>query len=322
MYETFVHDSLADEGGEEWLFAKVGQKIRSSHLSAAKNMLQGQVTARLDEVTAEQMRDLVASPIPEAEREAMQHELGKLQHERINAYKPKAATVRRRLSLLNLGAEPGPSGLRNGVLAGLRNVSGGIQALQKWTSMWSSGRVCQYTTGLWTTGLAVPIDCGPRAETQTGRKLRPIVLLECLPKFAEAVTLDAEAETIQRILEPEQLGVGTPDGNIILLRMMQAWAEEIETSNKDKIARGILDELEAMAALDLTNAYGLFYRSGAIKEICDYLPSLKGMLKAEWQNGESKFWMRVNGEWRQSMRVQDSQTSGLARPKYQDDNYL
>eukprot|EP00973_Karenia_brevis_P050004 6942216-Karenia_brevis.AAC.1 len=68
---------------------------------------------------------------------------------------------------------------------------------------------------------------------------------------------------------------------------MQAWAEEIESSNTRKMQQGLFDELEAVAALDLTNAYGFFYRSGAIKEICEYLPSLKGMLRAEWQNGKS-----------------------------------
>eukprot|EP00973_Karenia_brevis_P036075 4975701-Karenia_brevis.AAC.1 len=70
---------------------------------------------------------------------------------------------------------------------GIRKARNGIQALQKWTSMWCAGRVLPYTTTLWTAGLGIPVDCGPRDETPTGRKLRPIALLESLPKLAEAV---------------------------------------------------------------------------------------------------------------------------------------
>ena len=64
------------------------------------------------------------------------------------------------------------------------------------------------------------IDCGPLPETQTGSKLRPIVLLESLPNFAEAVALDQEVDNVKKFMEPEQLGAGTLDGNIILLRLL------------------------------------------------------------------------------------------------------
>ena len=73
-----------------------------------------------------------------------------------------------------------------------------------------------YTSTLWTAGISVPVDCGPREGTPTGRKLRPITLSECLPKFAEAVLLDDMTEVIRSQFEPEQLGVSTPDGNIII----------------------------------------------------------------------------------------------------------
>eukprot|EP00973_Karenia_brevis_P049110 6812452-Karenia_brevis.AAC.1 len=72
----------------------------------------------------------------------------------------------------------------------------------------------------------------------------------------------------------------------------------MEHDNRAKISDGRWDELEAMAALDLKNAYGMFHRSGAITEICEELPSLKGMVRSQWQNGESKFWMQVAGEWK------------------------
>ena len=50
--------------------------------------------------------------------------------------------------------------------------------------------VCEYTTVLWSAGISVPIDQGSRDETATGRKIRPITLLEVLVKFAESLLLD------------------------------------------------------------------------------------------------------------------------------------
>eukprot|EP00973_Karenia_brevis_P075502 10487381-Karenia_brevis.AAC.1 len=40
--DKYVHGTPADERGEEWMFSKVGQKIKSHNLGAAKNILPGQ----------------------------------------------------------------------------------------------------------------------------------------------------------------------------------------------------------------------------------------------------------------------------------------
>ena len=160
--------------------------------------------------------------------------------------------------------------------------------------MCNAGRVILYTTTLWTAGIAVPVDCGPWAEAQTGRKFRPITLLEALPKFAAAVGLDESSDEVRKILEPEQLGSGTPDGNIILLRALQSWSSAMEDTNRSSVDEAVFEELEAVIALDLTNAYGLFHRSGAIAEVRECLPQLLGMIRAQWQNEASMFWMRVN----------------------------
>ena len=267
MLRDLSSQALADVGGEEWIFANIGRKIRSSGLSPATSMLLGQVSTAQDESTANQMCDLMAPPIPASEEANLQAAMERLSREPLKPRLPKSGLVRRRLSLLNTAAEPGPSGLRNHTLVGVRGVSGGVQALQKWCSMWCSGRVTTFTTSLWTAGLGIPVDCGAREEEYTGRKLRPITLLEALPKFAEAVGLDEGAEEIRKVFEPDQLGVNTPDGNIILLRTLQAWASDIEQANVERFEHERWDELEAMAALDLKNAYGNFYRSGAVNEV-------------------------------------------------------
>ena len=109
------------------------------------------------------------------------------------------------------------------------------------------------------------------------------------------------------------------------------------------INEGNYDGLEAVLAMDLTNAYGRFYRSTAVSEIREYLPRLAGMLKSELQNQSIPYWLRVNGSWpkhrayrggvqglrvvtfffccslRRAMRNGISDAGGaVAKPKYQD----
>eukprot|EP00973_Karenia_brevis_P075883 10542066-Karenia_brevis.AAC.1 len=119
----------------------------------------------------------------------------------------------------------------------------------------------------------------------------------------------------------------------------------MEQSNLAKMEQHMWNDLEAIMALDLTNAYGLFHRSGALKEVREHLPKLLGMVKSQWQTGESIFWMRVNGQWqrsatqrggyqglrlvtilfccalRRSMRL-GLEEQAIMKPKYQDDSYL
>ena len=77
----------------------------------------GQSVARMDDDTATQMRDLIAAPIPPDEAEALAAEVHKLRTEKSPHKNVKKSVLRRRLALLNRGAELGPSGLRNGTLS-------------------------------------------------------------------------------------------------------------------------------------------------------------------------------------------------------------
>ena len=51
------------------------------------------------------------------------------------------------------------------------------------------------------------------------------------------------------------------------------------------IVFGKLEELMALIGIDLKNAYGEYYRSGAIEEVLEKLPMLAGLVKSELQNG-------------------------------------
>ena len=139
--------------------------------------------------------------------------------------------------------------------------------------MWNSGQVSEYTTKLWTAGLVTPLDEGRKDGTDTGHKIRPITLCECLVKFEEGVGIVEDWDGVKKYMEKNaNLGVGTPDGNVIILRVLQSWVEEIEKENEEAWNHQKWDELKALIGIDLTNAYGEYFRSEAVEEISEELP--------------------------------------------------
>ena len=193
----------------------------------------------------------------------------------------------------------------NEMLMCLLHSRGGITALRKWCGVWNGGMVSPYTTELWTGGLVTPLDEGPKEETITGRKIRPIILCECLVKFAEGVDIETDWDQISKYMEAHaNLGVGTPDGNVVLLKVLQSWVEEMEIDNTAAWISDKLEEIRALVGIDLQNAYGEFYRSGAIREVMERLPSLMGLVKSELQNGENVYWQKVDGTWMKKKNVE------------------
>ena len=90
-------------------------------------------------------------------------------------------------------------------------------------------------------------------------------------------------------MEPEQLGYSTADGNIVPLRSLHTWTAEIEEDNQHRLTDEVYENLQAVQALDFTNAYGLFFRSVATDEVFEHFKRMCGMLKSEWQNGHSYY---------------------------------
>ena len=58
------------------------------------------------------------------------------------------------------------------------------------------------------------------------RKIRPIALAEAPLKLVEGGALDMELSALLHVLEPRQLGCGTPDGAGLVVALMRAWAAE------------------------------------------------------------------------------------------------
>ena len=212
-------------------------------------------------------------------------------------------TVRRRLHVMTLGAEAGPSGMRNGHISCLAKVHNGLVALQKWVGMWRNACIQPGSSLLWCASVVVPIDCGPKQDGT--RKLRPIALTEHLLKVAESIIIDETMTQLRATFEPRQLGAGTPDGNVLIYRILQSWLHDIEANGiNDTCVDGAFTEdscrRDALLGLDMENAYGRFLRSAAIKGLDARVPDLAKLVLSEWGSMNTAYWQRADGKWRSS----------------------
>ena len=213
-------------------------------------------------------------------------------------------------------AGPGPSGWRNSYIAGMGETRGGIAQLRLWTELWTRGRIQPTTVLLWNGQVAAPKDCGPKKDDPTQRKLRPIALEEALVKFAETAACDAELGPVLEALEPVQLGVGTPDGTVLLVSVLRAWLRGDQREGSGVEAPGVAshdyaEEWRPNAAeaasdagrgtpvyfsSDLKNAYGLVKRSALLRGLRAKAPRLARLLATKWSSGSNTVYHRIKQE--------------------------
>ena len=101
-----------------------------------------------------------------------------------------------------------------------------------WAKLEMQGRWTQRDHELWHAALIEPVDCGERAATHpewaAERKLRPIAQTETILKITESAAIDEELERLKAACEPSQLGVATPDGPVLAVKVLRGWLEDME----------------------------------------------------------------------------------------------
>ncbi len=337
------------EGGndEEKRQQKAILKMQSGDIVGAKQALKAQATIPGGPALIKQLTDLIAEPIDAQEQQAYAAAVDAARRI-VPSYvcKPSARELKARLKVINCHATPGPSGMTNVLLSKLWKVRGGMGALQRWIGAWNSGRICQRSTDLWTAAKLVALDCGEKADAQTGRKLRPLGLAEALTKLAESCAIQREMKRLHQVLEPGNLGIVTSGGALVLQNMLECWASDLELYNRNQLAQGCFDELYGIEAADLSNAYGTFTRSSAIESTIAAIPGLAGTLVASEQALGTRYQIQSEGEWQtivacrggaQGRRITTilfafwlqnthkgvlkHQQGAVAAPAYQDDTY-
>ena len=170
-------------------------------------------------------------------------------------------------------------------------------------------------------------ECQEISPFELNEKLRPIALVESLLKLIEAAVVSQCVKGAIQHLEPRQVRAGTPDGVAITVKLLQHWADEMsqELVQADDAtllsleAREVfLENFDAIAPLDLTNAYGNFFRAPALRQAIEHVPLLAAFTATEWCNGSSVYWQLVERAWRKgtTMRGDWRGRRSLGKPQW------
>ena len=149
---------------------------------------------------------LLSSP-SQAMGEAMRAIIPRILHRQLARGKLAGRrAVRRRARMMKVGAEPGPSGLRNSCVRDIALDVRGSEIMARWCRTWAEGRPPHAAARLWTQAVMVGF-----MKTKGG--VRPIALAEALLKRAEVPHLEIVAPQLRKMLEPDQLGCRAPGGS-------------------------------------------------------------------------------------------------------------
>ena len=209
------------------IFTKAAAKAAGHALKSAADLLLGATHAALTEETARAVDLLVAEPVPDDETRALQREVALARSAVPSDLRVRHRHYRRRLRVVKLAAQPGPSGWRNAHLVAVAAARGGVAAVARWGELWQRGMLTPPTIRLWTAACVSPVDCGQRplepgqpADAPRTRKLRPIACAECPLKLVEGAAIDAVMTGIAPALEPAQMGCGAADGAGVLISLL------------------------------------------------------------------------------------------------------
>ena len=245
---------------------------------------------------------LVAEAVPDAEVQDLQREVVLARVAVLADLRVRRRHYRRRLRVVKLAAQPGPSGWRNSHLVAVSAISGGVAAVARWGELWQRGLLAPGTIRLWTAACVSPVDCGERplepgepADAPRRRKLRPIACAECPLKLVEGAAIDAVIAEVAPALEPAQLGCGAADGAGAMASLPKTWAEE-----ELEAARELPQDPVIFAGLDLEKAYGRAYRSACVRGLRRRAPTLAPLAATQWRCATVTAWQRADGAWRAS----------------------
>lgn len=317
LLEGYVSDLLsaavraferpADELEAEWpsqdtdlgAVRRASHKLETGGLRAAKAALLANGTAPANACTREELLALVAMPTaPEEDQQldALCEAIRREQKGRPRA--PASKLVRSCIRNLVMGAEPGPSSWRNSDIAAVAQADGGTKSWQRWCCIWLGGSASAFTAQLWTGALMVPVlggDRGPEPDAPPldfpRPKLRPIGLAEPPLKLVEGVVTQEQLTSLLRQLEPEQLGIGTPDAAGLIVRLVRSWALAVQAEER---ADDVVPQVAV--ALDLKNAHGAMLRGPALRAAAEANPRYAGLMASEWQCATT-VWTRVGSSW-------------------------
>ena len=255
------------------------RKVKLDCARTAAQLLRGQSMLPPSETTAEaQCCQLVCDRLPAEQQDfeaAMEEAKAAASETKLQV---SERTVRKRLALLRLGAQPGGSGCRNDVVIAIGEVKSGVKCLREWCQCWADGHVPLSVVAILAGQVLRPI------RKENG-KPRNISLMECLVKFASGIVQDAirsgkvhDTNSTQEGLHWSQYG-GQPAGPELMLMVHQGLMN--------------LRPQLTYVSLDGENAFGCIKRAAMLRGTAKWCPAHAPFLVSQW-NADNKAWVQVS----------------------------
>ena len=201
------------------------------------------------------------------------------QHAKLAPYTSiRKRTLARCIRGLRLGAEPGPSGWRNGLWIDLLQTDDGLDTALAWVNLWTGGKVSSPVAALWQRSTVIGLP-KPRGG------IRPITLQESCTKLVEAALCQHWDKAIRRALGPHQMGAGSAANAQLALECLRAVARHEDTAE--------------MCSTDIANAFGTLHRERVLEALETDAPFLLPYFVSAWDEAGSVLWTRGPNGWHQ-----------------------
>ena len=133
-------------------------------------------------------------------------------------------------------------------------------------------------------------------------------------ELTETCVIEQHIGDLLRSVEPTNLGLGTPDAAVLIVRIVRGWTNDTAMAPKEG------QDADVVPPIDLENAHGRALRSTCLEAAKTACPQLAAICAAQWEPCDTRFWQRcgwtvdstTRGRWQGSRAMEVMFVVGLA----------
>ena len=112
-----------------------------------------------------------------------------------------------------------------------------------------------------------------------------------LMKLAESCVIEQRIDKLLKVVEPTNLGLGTPDAAALIVRIVRGWACDTAAATEGG------PDGDVILPIDLENAYGRAFRSTCLKAVRLACQQLAAVCAAQWEPCDTRILQRCDDGW-------------------------
>ena len=110
-------------------------------------------------------------------------------------------------------------------------------------------------------------------------------------KLTESCVVEQHTDRLFKSVEPTNLGLGTPDAALLIVRIGRGLANDMAVAPKQT------EDADVVPPIDLENAFGRAFRSTCVEAARTACPQLAAICAAQWEPCDTRFWQRCDDGW-------------------------